>query len=395
MFLETIKEEFNKGYAILFEEKWPAWVAGILIALISVIIFLWNSPLGITGGYQNWGNWMLYYLIPGHPRPEQTPWQHTLSLTNIGLFVGALASALLSRQFKFRPAPPIEYAKGIIGGVLMGTGSALASGCNVGAFYTGVGVFSLGGYSMMIGLGVGAFLGLKLLLWEMEHIPAKPVSAKPKTQSAGTSINWTKVQQAIGGILLLSVIAAFYGFAASGNTQNGGLLFFGLLLGLVFHRSRFCFVRAFRDPFMTGESEMVKAIALSLVVYGFGSAVIKWSYIQPPNMGVVQPFWIGTLLGGTIFGIGMVLAGGCGTSTLWRAGEGHVKLMITLVCFALSNALVDGIKDKTQLASRLGEKIFMPDLLSWQIAIPVFLAVLMVWVILADWNEKTEKLVIS
>jgi uncharacterized protein len=394
MFWETIKQEFTKGYAILFEEKWPSWFAGILIALLALLIFLWNSPLGITGGYQNWGNWMLYYLIPGHARPELTPWQHTLSLTNIGLLVGAMASALLSRQFKLRAAPPIEYAKGIIGGVLMGTGSAIAAGCNVGAFYTGIGVFSMGGYSMMIGLGVGAFIGLRLLLWEMEHIPAKPVSAKPKTKPSSSSINWTKVQQVIGFMILLSVVGAFYGFAAAGKTQNGGLLFFGLLLGLVFHRSRFCFVRAFRDPFMTGESEMIKAIALSLLVYGFGSAVIKWSYIQPPNMGVVQPFWIGTLLGGTIFGIGMVLAGGCGTSTLWRAGEGHIKLMIALVCFALSNALVDQIKDKTQLAEKLGKKLFMPDVLSWPIAIPVFLAVLLVWVILADWNEKTEKLVI-
>ena len=175
---------------------------------------------------------------------------------------------------------------------------------------------------------------------------------------------------------------------------TGGLIFFGLLLGIVFHRSRFCFVRAFRDPYMTGESEMIKAIALSLLVYGFGSAVIKWSYIQPPNMGVVQPFWLGTLLGGTIFGIGMVLAGGCGTSTLWRAGEGHIKLMITLVFFALSNSVVDKIKDNTNLASKLGSKLFMPDVLSWQIAIPVFLAILLVWVLLADWNEKTEKFVI-
>jgi uncharacterized protein len=394
MFWETIKQEFGKGYAILFEEKWPSWFAGILIALLALIIFLWNSPLGITGGYQNWGNWMLYYLVPGQSRPELTPWQNTISLTDFGLLVGAFASALLSRQFKLRAAPPIEYAKGIIGGVLMGTGSAIAAGCNVGAFYTGIGVFSMGGYTMMIGLGIGAFIGLRLLLWEMEHIPSKPVSAKPKTAPSSSSINWTKVQQVVGFMILLLAVGAFYGFAAAGKTQNGGLLFFGLLLGLVFHRSRFCFVRAFRDPFMTGESEMIKAIALSLLVYGFGSAVIKWSYIQPPNMGVVQPFWIGTLLGGSIFGIGMVLAGGCGTSTLWRAGEGHIKLMITLVCFALSNALVDQIKDKTQLAAKLGSKIFMPDVLTWQITIPVFLAVLLVWVILADWNEKTEKLVI-
>jgi hypothetical protein len=394
MFRTIIKEEFGKGYAVLFEEKWPAWIAGIVIALISLGIFLWNSPLGITGGYQNWGNWMLYYLIPGFSKPEHTPWQHTLSLTNIGLFVGALASALLSRQFKFRPAPPIEYAKGVIGGVLMGTGSALASGCNVGAFYTGVGMLSIGGYSMMIGLCIGAFIGLKVLLWEMEHIPAKPVSAKPKTEVAGSSVNWTKVQQVIGAMILFAIVGAFYGFAAAGKTRDGGLLFFGLLLGLVFHRSRFCFVRAFRDPFMTGESEMIKAIALSLLVYGFGSALIKWSYIQPPDMGVVQPFWIGTLFGGAVFGIGMVLAGGCGTSTLWRAGEGHIKLMITMVTFAITNALADQIKDKTQLAAKLGSKIFMPDILSWQIAMPIFLAILLVWVILADWNEKTEKLVI-
>jgi uncharacterized protein len=395
MFWETIKEEFGKGYAILFDQKWPSWVAGVLIAFISLMIFLWNAPLGITGGYQNWGKWMLYYLIPGQARPEQTPWQHALSLTNIGLFVGALTSALLSRQFKFRPAPPIEYAKGIIGGVLMGTGAALASGCNVGAFYTGVGVFSIGGYSMMIGLGIGAFIGLKILLWEMEHLPAKPVSGQPKTRSSASSVNWTKVQQIAGVIILLSVIGAFYGFAAAGKAQNGGLVFFGLLLGLVFQRSRFCFVRAFRDPFMTGEAEMIRAIALSLVVYGLGSAVIKWSYIQPPNMGVVQPFWIGTLLGGSIFGIGMVLAGGCGTSTLWRAGEGHIKLMIAMVSFALSNALADQIKDNAQLSEKLGAKLFMPDVLSWQVAIPVFLAILLLWVFIADWNEKTEKFVIS
>jgi hypothetical protein len=247
---------------------------------------------------------------------------------------------------------------------------------------------------MMIGLGLGAFFGLKILLWEMEHIPSKPVSAKPQSDSSTAAINWTKVQMILGVFFLIASIGAFYGFASAGKTQNGGLLFFGVLLGIVFHRSRFCFVRAFRDPYMTGEAEMIRAIALSLVIYGFGSAVIKWSYIQPPNMGVYQPFWIGTLVGGTIFGVGMVLAGGCGTSTLWRAGEGHVKLLIALVSFALSNAVVEGIKDKLQLEDKLGAKLFMPDVLSWPVAIPVFLAILLIWVILADWNEKTEKLVI-
>ena len=80
-------------------------------------------------------------------------------------------------------------------------------------------------------------------------------------------------------------------------------MFFGLVIGLVMHRSRFCFVRAFRDPLMTGDAEMVKVVSLSLMIYGLGSAVIKWNYIQPDTMGVFHPFWIGSLLGGSHFRI--------------------------------------------------------------------------------------------
>ena len=98
------------------------------------------------------------------------------------------------------------------------------------------------------------------------------------------------------------------------------LLFFGALIGLIMHRSRFCFVRAFRCPFMTGDAEMVKIVAMSLMIYGMGTAVIKWAWIQEPSMGVNHNFWIGSLLGGVIFGIGMLLAGGCALYLL-RSGQ--------------------------------------------------------------------------
>jgi uncharacterized membrane protein YedE/YeeE len=160
------------------------------------------------------------------------------------------------------------------------------------------------------------------------------------------------------------------------------------------HRSRFCFVRAFREPFMTGDSEMVRSVALSLIIYGCGSAVIKWSYIQPPNMGVFHPFWFGSLIGGLIFGIGMLLAGGCASSTLWRSGEGHTKLMATLLTFAVTNSACQTFLTATGLKEMLGKGRFLPDIVSWQFTMPLFIAFLLAWIFIADWNEKTEKLVI-
>ena len=391
-FIKSSAEDIRDGYKAVFESKWPSWLAGIFLAILALLIFLWNVPWGIANGYRNWGDWMLYLLRISDIQPEMAPWLHSLSVTNFGLLAGAFASALLSRQFRFRKAPAIEYAKGIIGGILMGTGAVLAHGCNVGGFYTAVGVFSMGGYSMMIGLGVGAFIGLRYLLWEMEHLPQKNAQAAPSNKAP--KINWTRKKPYIGGLIILTGILAFYLYAAYGQAQIGGLLFFGMLIGIVMHRSRFCFVRAFREPFMTGDAEMVKAVAISLILYGLGSAVIKWSWIQPPEMGVFHPFWVGSLIGGLIFGIGMLLAGGCASSTLWRAGEGHAKLMLTLISFALTNSMVGKWVDSTGIEALLGSGVFLPKLLSWQATLPIFLGIVLVWVLWAAWNEKSEKFVI-
>ena len=393
-FIQGFTEEIKEGYQGAFARKWPAWVGGILIAVLALMIFMWSVPWGIAAGYKNWGDWALYLAGIQSARPELLPWMHNLSVSNIGIIAGALASALLSRQFAIRRAPGLEYAKGAVGGILMGAGAALAMGCNVGGFYTAAGIFSVGGYAMMLGLGAGAYIGLRYLLWEMEHLPQKTVSRMKTDTGAGRGRDWKKLQPVFGMLIVIAGIAAFYAYSAFDLTKIGGLLFFGLLIGIVMHRSRFCFVRAFREPFMTGEADMVKAVAVSLLLFGFGAAVIKWNWIQPPEMGVQHPFWIGSLAGGLIFGIGMLLAGGCASSTLWRAAEGHTKLMLALVSFAAANPLTHALINYTGLKTALGSGYFMPEILSWHIALPVFGAVMLAWVLLAGWNERTEKFVI-
>lgn len=391
-FIASVKEEARKNYIAVFEQDWPLWLSGIFIALLALMIFLWDAPWGIAGGYKNWGNWALYALGIDSEKPF-APWLHPMSMSNFGIFAGAFFSAMMSRQFKIRKAPRLEYAKGIIGGILMGTGAAFAGGCNVGGFFTATAMLSMGGIAMMIGLGAGAWIGLKYLLWELEHFPAKPLSQKEGSEPF-LGINWDRVQPYIGIGVMVAVIAAFYVYSTFDKAKFGGYLFLGFLIGLVMHRSRFCFVRAFRCPFMTGEAEMVKVVAMSLMIYGMGSAIIKWAWIVDPMTGVYHPFFIGSLVGGLVFGVGMILAGGCASSTLWRVGEGHLKLVMTMIGFALSNALTSKAIAALELSDRLGKGIFMPEVFTWGMTIPLFIIFFVMWAFIAIWNEESETFVI-
>ena len=74
------------------------------------------------------------------------------------------------------------------------------------------------------------------------------------------------------------LISAFYVsgiYRSMALTRNGGLLLCGLAFGIVIQRNRFCFVRAFRDPFLTGEGEDGRAVSVSLIISVLGFAALK------------------------------------------------------------------------------------------------------------------------
>jgi uncharacterized membrane protein YedE/YeeE len=392
-FWGSVKEEAGEDYTSLFEKEWPPWAGGILLAFVAVIMFLWARPWGVAAGLRNWGDW-LFYGLGFYGTSPTSPLLHTTSVMNIGLLIGALASALISRQFAVRRARPLEYAKGLVGGILMGVGAALARGCNVGGFYSAIGSLSLGGVAMMLGLAIGAYIGLRYWIWEMNHLPQKPMADTGSSGKSEPVIDWKKVQPYIGVILILLVLLAYQVYASLHYTKIGGLLFFGLLIGIIMHRSRFCFCRAFRCPFMTGDASVAKAVAISIFIYAFAVLFIKWKGIQPEMMGVYQPFWMGSFIGGVIFGIGMLLAGGCGSGTLWRTAEGHMKLWLALVAFACSQSLMHAFLRKTDLLGKLGKGVFMPDVFTWQLTIPFLAVILIVWYLVTAWNEKTDRFVV-
>ena len=75
-------------------------------------------------------------------------------------------------------------------------------------------------------------------------------------------------------------------------------------------------------------------IALLISLAGF--SIVKYTLLEKVDEFVRATYWMGALSGGVIFGVGMTIAGGCGAGTVWRAGEGHLTLWLTLICYTLS-----------------------------------------------------------
>ncbi|MDP8220723.1 MAG: YeeE/YedE thiosulfate transporter family protein [Candidatus Stygibacter frigidus] len=183
----------------------------------------------------------------------------------------------------------------------------------------------------------------------------------------------------------------------------GWHILIALFLGIILQRSRYCIVRAFREPFMTGEATAPVAIIISMLVALMGFTVIK--YFGVGNAGeiavrtielksVYANFWLRALIGGIIFGIGMTIAGGCAVGTLWRAGEGHVKLWFSAIGFAImapvSKGFIVPLVAKL-IPESLAKQVFLPDSLGYTGAVVLVLFILLIWYIFVKWNEKTGK----
>lgn len=124
------------------------------------------------------------------------------------------------------------------------------------------------------------------------------------------------------------------------NTQVLGATFFlSVIFGAVTQRSHFCTMGAVSDIVNMGDWTRMRqwAFAVGVAMVGFGSLV---------NMGLVDPsrviyastrwIWLSAILGGLLFGFGMVLASGCGSKTLVRIGAGSLKSLVVLVVMGIS-----------------------------------------------------------
>src|SRR3569833_1057921 len=111
----------------------------------------------------------------------------------------------------------------------------------------------------------------------------------------------------------------------------------GLGLGLVLQRGRFCFAGAFRDLYLMRNGTMMRAILVGLAILTPVFALIESKAVPDPSFGAVAmgahvvPLGLNLAVGGVLFGIGMVVAGGCVSGTLYRIGEGYLASWASLI----------------------------------------------------------------
>lgn len=112
----------------------------------------------------------------------------------------------------------------------------------------------------------------------------------------------------------------------------------GALLGFVMQRGRFCLTGGFRDMYIAKNNRMFYALLIAISVQSVGVFALIQMGVLHYDAGAFP--WLGTVIGGFIFGLGIVYAGGCATGTWYRAGEGLIGSWIALFTYMLMSAVM-------------------------------------------------------
>lgn len=118
----------------------------------------------------------------------------------------------------------------------------------------------------------------------------------------------------------------------------GGLLL-GLVLGAAGQASRFCVRGAIADWVLFRRAGRLATWVLAVAVAAAATqALIALQFFDAPRTLAWSPQfnWAAYLVGGLLFGIGMVLAVGCPQRSLVKAGAGSLRALVTLLVAALA-----------------------------------------------------------
>ncbi len=145
---------------------------------------------------------------------------------------------------------------------------------------------------------------------------------------------------AIGVLGFVVILSLLYYFSAPVYIYIIAYMWFGFIYGILQQYGRFCFASAFRDLIMVKVPRMFVGIIIGLIMLSIVNSYIVAVY---PDKYIIESIGFHGLLGGIIFGLGMVLAGGCATGSLYKTGEGNMISFTVLMALAFSQAIFTAI----------------------------------------------------
>lgn len=156
---------------------WPlAWGAVALVVLSVATLAVAGRPWAITAAFPLWGSRVVDAL--GWDDPSfWTYWEDPIrveawlrpvladriTLMDLGLMAGAfLAAGLAGRPGRLQWPGAGDTLGSVAGGLLLGVGAVLASGCNISAFVAGIASGSLHGWVWIVPALIGNYVGIQL-----------------------------------------------------------------------------------------------------------------------------------------------------------------------------------------------------------------------------------------
>jgi uncharacterized membrane protein YedE/YeeE len=113
----------------------------------------------------------------------------------------------------------------------------------------------------------------------------------------------------------------------------------GFLFGFFLQKGDLCGASAFSEVLLMKDTRKVAGLWVVIVVAMAGFAVLDglgWVQLNPKPL-----FYASYLVGGVLFGVGMVLAGGCVSGCLYKAGAGNLNSIVALVGIPLGVMAVE------------------------------------------------------
>lgn len=138
-------------------------------------------------------------------------------------------------------------------------------------------------------------------------------------------------------IVMMTAIACLYSFLTGFWPVTA--IPIGFLFGFFLQKGDLCGASAFSEAFMFKDWRKIRGLGVLIVVSMIGFAALA-------SLGLVKlspkPLeWAASLVGGTIFGVGMVLGGGCTSGMMFKAGSGNLNSMAALVGVPLGLGMVE------------------------------------------------------
>jgi uncharacterized membrane protein YedE/YeeE len=192
------------------------------------------------------------------------------------------------------------------------------------------------------------------------------------------------------GWVALAATAVLLGGAAylgSASWRHGVLLLIGGALGLSLYHAAFGFTSAYRNAILHRDVAGVSAqlVMLALAMLLFAPLLAHGEIFGRGVGGALAPVGMRVMVGSFLFGLGMQLGGGCGSGTLYTAGGGSARMVVTLVAFC-AGAFLGSLDAGRWAGSWSLGSISLARELGWLPAIALQLAVLaVVWLALRRW----------